>query len=497
MEFESITFNLVNSAIRHETLDGKEYVVAPVAMLTVGVHNGSGGPLLYDEDQLKKHPSVWNMKPVVVYHPTKNGASVTACSKEVLESQAVGFLMNSFFNGKLRSEVWIDTTKADKVDKRVIEALEKNQKMEVSTGLFVDRVGDVGEWEGKSYTAKAINFRPDHLALLPDKVGACSIADGAGLLQLNEQAEVAGIELDRLMQTSFENARRIIGNALSHGSIRKVLDVAGKEKYGDNAFVFDVFSDFVIYEQDGKLWKTNYEMDNDTPKLIGKWKRVQQITEFRSMDGKPTSNQLLKDKESIPMTKQETINTLIDNENSVFDEDDREFLEEQTEDKLQKFLDVNKKSSKKSPKKPFMKKGEEEEEEEEVYQKNEKVVSFLPPKQEDVAPVSLEDYLNNAPPEIRGVLESGLSSFNAKKGELVEEILGNENNRFTRDYLMAKAPEELQVLCDLAQPTKSQQVVPSYAGAAGAASQWSAPTQNEDQPACGPLVMEEMSWKTE
>ena len=177
------------------------------------------------------------------------------------------------------------------------------------------------------------------------------------------------------------------------------------------------------------------------------------------------------------------------------DEEDREFLEEQSESKLQKFLNVNKKSSKN----PFVKKKkgkeEEEEEEEDMYQKNEEVASFLPPKQEE-APVSLEDYLNNAPPEIRGVLESGLSSFNAKKGELVEEILGNENNRFTREYLMEKPPEELQVLCDLAQPTKSQQIVPSYAGASGAASQWTAPTQNEEQPSCGPLVMQEMSWET-
>ena len=491
MEFETITFNLVHSAIRHETLDDRQYVVAPVAMLTVGVHNGSGGPLLYDEDQLKKHPSVWNMKPVVVYHPMKDGASVTACSKEVLESQAVGFLMNSFYNGKLRSEVWIDTKKADRIDRRVVEALEKNQKMEVSTGLFVDKVGDSGEWNGKSYTARAANFRPDHLALLPDKVGACSIADGAGLFQLNEQAEQAGIQLDTLMRSPFETARRIIGNAMSHGSLRKMLDAVGRDKYGDNTFVFDVFGDFVIYEQDGKLWKTNYDMDDDTPKLIGKWKRVQQVTEFRSMDGKSIGNQLMTtNKESKSMTKQEMIDTLIDNDSSVFDEDDRYFLDEQEEYKLSKFLN-NKASAKK--KKKVVEEEEEEEEEAETYQKNQKTASFLPPKQKEVAPVSLEDYLNNAPPEIRGVLESGLSSFNAKKGELVEEILGNENNRFTRDYLLAKAPEELQVLCDLAKPTK-QQEVPSYAGASGASSQWSAPTQNETAPECGPLVMEEMSW---
>ena len=57
--------------------------------------------------------------------------------------------------------------------------------MEVSTGLFTENVQANGVFGGKAYHAIATNYRPDHLAILPDQIGACSIEDGAGLLRVN------------------------------------------------------------------------------------------------------------------------------------------------------------------------------------------------------------------------------------------------------------------------------------------------------------------------
>ena len=44
-----------------------------------------------------------------------------------------------------------------------------------------------GDWNGKAYVGIARNYRPDHLAILPDMKGACSIADGAGLCRNHER----------------------------------------------------------------------------------------------------------------------------------------------------------------------------------------------------------------------------------------------------------------------------------------------------------------------
>ena len=64
-----------------------------------------------------------------------------------------------------------------------------NEIIEVSTGLFVDQKPRPGTFNGKSYDAVATNHRPDHLAILPDEEGACSVRDGAGLLQIHSKGK--------------------------------------------------------------------------------------------------------------------------------------------------------------------------------------------------------------------------------------------------------------------------------------------------------------------
>ena len=182
---------------RYDTLDGKDYLVAPMVMIVEGVLNGTNGPLLYPADELSKTPAVWNMKPVVVYHPSHNGRGVSACDPAIIKNHGVGIIMNAVFeDGKLKAEAWIDINKAAEVDDRVVDAIENNTVMELSTGLYTDNERVEGEFDGTPYTAIARNYRPDHLALLPDQTGACSIKDGAGFLRLNVSNEGTSVEID-------------------------------------------------------------------------------------------------------------------------------------------------------------------------------------------------------------------------------------------------------------------------------------------------------------
>lgn len=189
--YESVLMNAASCGpIRTEELDGRKYLVAPMVMITEGVHQGSQGPLYYPPEELSKTPTVWNTKPIVVYHPKIDGAGVSACSPEILASRAVGMVMQTRYeDGKLKAEAWLDDEKIDRVDPRIRESIQTNRVMEVSTGLFTDNMPQQGEWRGERYTHIARNYRPDHLALLPDEKGACSTADGAGLLR--NQAEGA------------------------------------------------------------------------------------------------------------------------------------------------------------------------------------------------------------------------------------------------------------------------------------------------------------------
>jgi hypothetical protein len=234
--FQRITMNLVPAKKRYETLDGRQWLVVPAVMLTVGVHNGSEGPLFYSAEEMGKNPVVWNHKPVVVYHPTLNGLGISACDPVVVESQRVGMLFNTGFDSKLKTEVWLDEEKTKKVDNRILDAINTGQMMEVSTGLFHDPDPRPGEWNGKKYTAVVRNIQPDHLAILPDQTGACSVADGAGLLRNAEE--------------------------LSYDDIKEQLRALLKTGQYGYVYIVDLFPKYVIYEQDS--------LTGDTPSTLGK-----------------------------------------------------------------------------------------------------------------------------------------------------------------------------------------------------------------------------------
>lgn len=169
---------------RLEYLEGRQHVVVPTVMLTVGVFHGSRGPVLYEAESLRKSAPHWNGKPVVVYHPDIYGTAMAANDPRVFNRQKVGVLFNTTFDGKrLKADAWLDVQRLESVDARVLSAIRDHKPMEVSTGLYMNESAAWGTFNGKSYDDTARDIRPDHLAILPDQIGACSLADGAGLLR--------------------------------------------------------------------------------------------------------------------------------------------------------------------------------------------------------------------------------------------------------------------------------------------------------------------------
>lgn len=177
----------VNSGakIRRATYNGREYLVAPITMIVPGVLAGSHGPLYYPPGEMKKKPAIWNGKPIVVGHPYKNGQPVTAKASGVLEKQGIGFLRNATYKNKLKAEGWFDAERTKELSPRIYDSLIHNKPIESSTGLFTDNdpvpLGAVDN-KGRPYGFIARNHRADHLAVLTDERGACSIEDGCGVL---------------------------------------------------------------------------------------------------------------------------------------------------------------------------------------------------------------------------------------------------------------------------------------------------------------------------
>lgn len=164
--------------------DGREYIVAPLSMLVPGVLPGSKGPLLYPAEEVAKNPESWNGMPLVVYHPTILGQPVTANHPGVLAKSGIGVVRNARITktGRLAGQGWFDVELCDKVDKRVLMSLRQGSPIELSTGLFTTNEERSGRHhDGRIFTRIARDYRPDHLAILPDQQGACSLKDGCGV----------------------------------------------------------------------------------------------------------------------------------------------------------------------------------------------------------------------------------------------------------------------------------------------------------------------------
>ncbi len=182
---------------RSETLMGREYTVVPVVALVEGVLRGmaSDGPELALADEFGLFPAGWNGRPLVMDHPVNSeGTPVSANSPEVLADYQIGFIFNAHMvdNKKLVLEAWVEKKRAGELNvnsKSVMEALDKGEMIEVSTGYFAQIEETPGAYEGESYDGVQRNIVPDHLAFLSlGSIGACSNADGCGAPRINSQA---------------------------------------------------------------------------------------------------------------------------------------------------------------------------------------------------------------------------------------------------------------------------------------------------------------------
>lgn len=168
--------NFVARNSRRTTYEGRETLVVPIVLLREAVVNGA----FVAAGELVAHG--WNGVPVTVGHPKEGGGYVTANEPATLSKWSIGRIFGAHVSdAKLKGEAWLDVKRAEKVAPGLIEALERGDEMDVSTGYFPVEKKSEGVFNGKQYAKTHHNLIPDHLALLPNEEGACSWADGCGV----------------------------------------------------------------------------------------------------------------------------------------------------------------------------------------------------------------------------------------------------------------------------------------------------------------------------
>ncbi|MHC4278248.1 MAG: DUF2213 domain-containing protein, partial [Planctomycetota bacterium] len=248
--------------LRRETLDGREYLVVPVSLIVPGVLHGSQGPLLYPQDEIAKNVEAWNGIPLLIEHP--KGSVAARDNASVVVAQGVGILRNVTANGKLVGEAWHDVESLRAKGSSVLEALEGGQKVEVSTGLGTENEEEPGQFNGTPYKAIARNYQPDHLAILPNSVGACSVQDGCGL-NVNELQEQQKIFV-RVFQESGDAYK-----ALREASYQLPTENAATKTEGGRPFPARDFA-YVPDRNKPSTWKlrlTNVPGGSPDAKIVG------------------------------------------------------------------------------------------------------------------------------------------------------------------------------------------------------------------------------------
>lgn len=253
--FVTFSGNVNGATLKRKSMKGKDYLVGPVIMAREIVMNG----LLYPGAELKAGVPHWNGCPAVLGHPKDDqGNFLSANSPDIIEEVGVGFVYNTRYDEekRLASELWIEedclSTHTD-----LKEALDNGEVIEVSTGLYYTPAKGTGTFKNRKYKAIATNHKPDHLAILLNEKGACSVSDGAGFPRANvseeEQLEV---------------------NALSGGEITAIVSKALKKTYKQNGsapWLVDIYptENYVVYElfngqiESYELFKVSYKVNED------------------------------------------------------------------------------------------------------------------------------------------------------------------------------------------------------------------------------------------
>jgi hypothetical protein len=276
MDMPNIQFNsssLLSSTFRDESRGGKDYLVVKGVAVVEGVLKKE----LLTKNEI--HANEWNDVPLVLRHPQKNGGSAKTANPDV---PVLGRFYGAKFdtNGnRLLGEFWLDKTALNATPEGAIieQKVRDGEVIEVSTGYYTERVNQRGVWKGSPYTVVQTNVKPDHIAILPDQIGACSVVNGCGMSRNDSDCGCdEGVNMDRpvFSPNGYEiHLTRNDGDGTDDEAseslddkINEVGQAFMKLKYPSpsqtiTGYIQKVYDDHVIVEDGDNLYSVPYTTD--------------------------------------------------------------------------------------------------------------------------------------------------------------------------------------------------------------------------------------------
>lgn len=192
---------------RRVTENGVEYVVAPIVAVKEGVLNGE---LIY-ADAIGRLLDEWEDTPMTIDHPPKEFQESLSATHAWVRQNEVGRMRNvQIGQSRLKGEVWLPAGQSSEAVQKLIQRIERGETIEVSVGFLSVYVQQSGTLGTKKFREIAQDMAPNHVALLPNDVGACSIADGCGTPRV-ASADVRLPEFAGVESTPWQQVDRTLG----------------------------------------------------------------------------------------------------------------------------------------------------------------------------------------------------------------------------------------------------------------------------------------------
>jgi len=424
-----------NYTLRTETHQGRKHLVIPVVMMVEGVHNGSAGPLLHTQEELGKFPEAWNGIPVSIGHPEVNGCPISANSPSVIDQSVIGRVYNSKMeDSRLKGEVWADIEKLKQLSPLAYAYIMQQKPLDVSVGVFSEDEPTTGEWNGENYIAIARNYRPDHLALLPEATGACSWQDGCGI-RANSEGLLEAVNLVRDKLYSLDNDK---------------LSYYLEEVYDDGTFIYREERD-----GKGKYYRRTYQIKDGEVQFSNDAEEVVKEVKYKKI---VTMKRTKNTKNNIGGKRMDKVQELLTIAPSVYTEDDKEWLEKLEEEQVDKLIVCAKTNTETAAAKETAEAAKVKAEEKIIALESEitELKKGVPQVNEEAALKILKEKVSDIktfeellPDELKKQFNYGQRLYKEHRQELIQHILNNQAEKvWDEESLKKKDDDDLQRTAD-------------------------------------------------
>jgi len=206
-------------------------IIGEAVLLGVGYEY----PELVSRQMIINFAHKWNDIPVVIYHTWDSAKEL-----ETIEASLVGriykpeILMNEEdddFEEPIRLLVELHINEAwllkQKKGKDTLDRILRGEMIEVSSGYYLTKfLRQSGKFNDKDFGGIQEDADPDHLAILPDQIGAYSIGMGGGLNRMNQEGETQPL----ITNTEKGAVGMFKKRLLSNGSLSEAVVTAMDEK---------------------------------------------------------------------------------------------------------------------------------------------------------------------------------------------------------------------------------------------------------------------------